>query len=65
MVFEGIPTQSGVAKGPYSLQEGMNIFLKEIKITYRRDEENNRPRANKEGSQMDQKQKAEKKYYYL
>ena len=60
-----IPSEKGVAKGPYPLQEGMNIFLDEVGITYRRDEENHRPRANKEGSQMDQKQKEEGKYYYL
>jgi len=44
--------------------EGMNIFLNDLNMTFRRDEENHRPRANKQGSQMDQKQKQEGKLYY-
>lgn len=64
MVFDGTPSQKGDAKGPFRLQEGMNHFLEDLKMTFRRDEETHRPRANKFGSQMDQKQKAENKYYY-
>ncbi|MGM5483339.1 MAG: ribosome biogenesis/translation initiation ATPase RLI [Nanobdellota archaeon] len=65
LVFEGKPAMEGKAKGPFSLQEGMNDFLKEIKLTFRRDEETNRPKANKRNSQMDQKQISENKYYYI
>lgn len=64
MVFEGEPALYGEASGPYSMREGMNLFLDDLELTFRRDEESNRPRANKENSQMDRKQKAEKKLYY-
>lgn len=64
MVFEGVPSRSGHARGPFSLRDGMNNFLTDLKITFRRDEQTHRPRANKLGSQMDQIQKAENKYYY-
>ena len=64
MVFDGIPAVCGEAKGPFSMEEGMNRFLNDIKMTFRRDEESKRPRANKPGSQMDQKQKTEGKLYY-
>lgn len=63
-VFDGEPSVSGKITGPFSLQEGMNEFLRDLALTFRRDEENHRPRSNKLGSQMDQKQKAENKYYY-
>ena len=64
IVFEGIPARSGEAHGPMDMTEGMNHFLADLNMTFRRDEENHRPRANKVGSQMDQKQKKEKKLYY-
>ena len=65
IVFEGVPAESGTAKGPFTMEEGMNIFLENLGITFRRDDGNNRPRANKLGSQMDRKQKEENKLYYL
>jgi len=65
LVFAGIPAKKGDAKGPFSMQEGMNIFLTDLNITMRRDIENSRPRINKPGSQMDVKQKEEGKLYYL
>jgi len=65
MVFEGIPAKKGNAKGPFSMQEGMNMFLKDLNITMRRDVETLRPRINKPGSQMDVKQKSEGKLYYV
>jgi ATP-binding cassette, sub-family E, member 1 len=40
------------------------MFLKDLGITFRRDEENHRPRTNKPDSQMDIKQKREGKLYY-
>jgi len=42
----------------------MNLFLKDIGITFRRDEESNRPRVNKFGSKLDREQKAIGEYYY-
>jgi len=65
MVFEGKPAINGDAQGPFLMEEGMNKFLKEINITYRRDEQSNRPRVNKEDSQKDKQQKSKGKYYYL
>jgi len=65
LVFEGIPAKKGTAKGPFSMQEGMNMFLTDLDITMRRDIETLRPRINKPGSQMDVKQKGEGKRYYV
>lgn len=64
IVFDGEPGVSGVATGPFSMSEGMNNFLEDLGVTFRRDEENHRPRANKEGSQKDQEQKNSGKLYY-
>jgi ATP-binding cassette, sub-family E, member 1 len=64
MVFFGEPAVHGKAHKVTSMEHGMNQFLKDLNITFRRDLESNRPRANKEGSQNDEKQKAENKLYY-
>lgn len=64
LVFSGKPAVSGKVQGPYSMEEGMNMFLEELDITFRRDEENRRPRANKLDSQMDKDQKGKGKRYY-
>jgi len=64
MVFTGEPGKKGIGMGPYSLREGMNLFLKELAITFRRDEESNRPRVNKIGSKLDRMQKEMGEYYY-
>jgi len=64
IVFNGEPAVNGVVNGPFAMQEGMNKFLKDINMTFRRDEENNRPRANKEGSVKDRDQKESGKLYY-
>jgi len=64
MVFSGEASVSGVAKGPFGLREGMNAFLKDLAITFRRDGETNRPRINKLDSRLDREQKASGEYYY-
>ncbi len=64
MVFNGEPGISGTAHPPMNLREGMNRFLKEMDITFRRDSTTFRPRVNKEGSQMDLFQKGIGEYYY-
>jgi len=64
LIFEGIPAVQGLAKSPMSMRDGMNAFLRELNITFRRDEENHRPRINKEDSVKDREQKAEGKLYY-
>jgi ATP-binding cassette subfamily E protein 1 len=65
IVFKGKPAIHGEVKGPFSMEEGMNLFLKDLNLSFRRDEENHRPRANKVDSQMDRKQKSEGKLYYI
>lgn len=64
IVFDGMPARHGEVKGPFSMQDGMNIFLEKLDITMRRDLESGRPRINKHDSQMERKQKSEGKLYY-
>ena len=64
IVFDGEPAVNGEVMGPFVMQEGMNKFLRDIGMTFRRDEESNRPRANKEGSVKDREQISENKLYY-
>ena len=64
MVFNGEPGVSGLANPPTSLRKGMNTFLKEMNVTFRRDSITMRPRVNKEASQMDKFQKGIGEYYY-
>jgi len=65
IIFEGEPALKGLAKTPVSLMQGMDAFLKDLQISFRRDDETNRPRANKPDSQLDRKQKSEDKLYYV
>ena len=64
VVFDGVPAVRGKVHGPFGMEKGMNVFLKDLGITFRRDAESLRPRANKPGSVMDRKQKSEGKLYY-
>lgn len=64
IVFDGIPAKKGIGEGPFTLRNGMNIFLKRLKITLRRDQESNRPRINKPESVLDREQKEKGEYYY-
>jgi ATP-binding cassette subfamily E protein 1 len=64
MVFSGEPGVNGTAKPPTSLRKGMNVFLKEMDVTFRRDSVTRRPRVNKEESKMDKFQKQIGEYYY-
>lgn len=64
LVFEGKPMVRGEVLGPFNMREGMNRFLMNIGITFRRDEETKRPRVNKLDSRLDRSQKAEGEYYY-
>jgi ATP-binding cassette subfamily E protein 1 len=65
MIFTGEPGVNGTANAPTTLRKGMNKFLKDMKITFRRDPETKRPRVNKEGSKMDRYQKKINEYYYV
>jgi ATP-binding cassette subfamily E protein 1 len=64
MVFSGEPGKRGRAGGPHGLREGMNRFLEDVGVTFRRDEETNRPRVNKPGSRLDREQRSAGEYYY-
>ena len=64
MVFSGEPGVNGTAKPPTSLRKGMNVFLKEMDVTFRRDSVTRRPRVNKEDSKLDTYQKKIGEYYY-
>ncbi|SES74683.1 ATP-binding cassette, sub-family E, member 1 [Methanococcoides vulcani] len=64
IVFEGKPAVYGKAHRPSSMQDGMNKFLSDLNITFRRDEDTARPRVNKQGSRLDREQKAQGEYYY-
>ncbi len=64
IVFTGEPARHGMLQGPLAMQEGMNLFLKELNITLRRDLSSNRPRINKLGSVKDREQREEGKWYY-
>jgi ATP-binding cassette subfamily E protein 1 len=65
MVFTGEPGVSGSAHPPTTLRKGMNMFLKEMQVTFRRDPATKRPRVNKEGSKLDKFQKEMGEYYYV
>jgi len=64
LVFDGEPAQHGQASPPVGMREGMNEFLENLDVTFRRDERTSRPRINKPGSQLDRQQKREGEYYY-
>ncbi|MBN1792567.1 ribosome biogenesis/translation initiation ATPase RLI [Candidatus Woesearchaeota archaeon] len=64
MVFDGKPAVCGKVEGPFFMEQGMNSFLKNIALTFRRDEETQRPRINKPGSQLDTEQKSKGRLYY-
>ena len=63
-VFLGKPSIEGYTSSPLSMRDGMNLFLKELDITFRKDENNKRPRINKIGSVKDTEQKQKGEYYY-
>ena len=64
MVFKGEAGIKGTANAPVSLRKGMNIFLKDMGVTFRRDPTTRRPRVNKECSRIDLMQKEIGEYYY-
>ncbi len=64
IVFEGEQSKKGHALAPQSMHDGMNLFLKNLGISYRRDPATGRPRANKLDSVKDREQKEKGEYYY-
>jgi ATP-binding cassette subfamily E protein 1 len=63
LVFEGEPGRSGTAAGPFIMRDGMNRFLQELEVTFRRDQ-SGRPRINKPDSFLDREQKSLGEFYY-
>lgn len=64
-MYEGTPSSDARANAPQSLQTGMNLFLSNLDITFRRDPTNYRPRINKYASTKDREQKEAGTYYYM
>jgi len=64
IIFNGEPSINGKAGKAVSMHEGMNSFLKDMNISFRRDPQTGRPRANKLDSQLDQEQKKKGEYFY-
>ncbi|XP_071768629.2 ATP-binding cassette sub-family E member 1 [Centroberyx gerrardi] len=65
IVFDGIPSKSTAANMPQTLLAGMNKFLSQLEITFRRDPKNLRPRINKMNSIKDMEQKKSGNYFFL
>ncbi|NYZ75135.1 ribosome biogenesis/translation initiation ATPase RLI [Candidatus Micrarchaeota archaeon] len=65
VLFDGVPSKKGRAGAPLSLKRAMNSFLEQMDLTFRRDAESGRPRANKKGSQLDVEQRGKGEYYYV
>lgn len=65
IVFTGEPSAYGISLGPFDLRSGMNRFLKNLDVTFRRDKETHRPRVNKLDSRLDREQKSSGEYYYI
>jgi len=65
MVFQGEAGRTGHGGTPMKLERGMNTFLRDMDITFRRDGDTKRPRVNKEGSRLDKEQKRTGRYYYV
>merc|ERR1739846_282389 len=65
IVFEGSPSVETTANSPQSLLSGMNKFLEQLQITFRRDPTNYRPRINKLNSLKDSEQKHSGNYFFL
>ena len=64
LVFQGEGGDKGNAVGPLSLRKGMNLFLSDADVTFRRDIESHRPRINKPSSRKDREQKSSGEYFY-
>mmetsp|Transcript_704 Transcript_704/g.1458 ORF Transcript_704/g.1458 Transcript_704/m.1458 type:complete len:623 (-) Transcript_704:117-1985(-) len=65
IVYEGTPGVSCTASKAMPLLEGMNKFLAQLEITFRRDPTNFRPRINKMDSVKDREQKQAGAYFVL
>ncbi|MFB6214051.1 MAG: ribosome biogenesis/translation initiation ATPase RLI [Candidatus Nanohaloarchaea archaeon] len=62
-VFTGEPGVHGKSSSHERIETAMNSFLREVDISYRKDPETGRPRANKPESQKDREQRKKGEYY--
>ncbi|CAM9207008.1 unnamed protein product [Chrysoparadoxa australica] len=65
VVYDGSPGIETTAHAPQSLLTGMNKFLEQLQITFRRDPTNFRPRINKRDSLKDREQKATGSFFFM
>jgi ATP-binding cassette subfamily E protein 1 len=65
VVYDGQPGIEATAHTAQSLLTGMNFFLELLRITFRRDPTNFRPRINKMDSIKDKEQKASGNYFFM
>lgn len=65
IVFWGEPAVEGRSTGPLNLREGLNILLKYLDVTVRKDPDTGRPRINKPGSVLDREQKHAGAYFLV
>jgi len=65
MVFWGEPAVEGHASKPLNLHVGLNLLLKNLDVTVRKDPDTGRPRINKPDSVLDREQKQAGVYFAL
>ena len=63
LVYSGEPGVKCSQSAPTELGAGMNRFLAQVDVTFRRDHSNGRPRINKPSSAKDREQKKAGRYY--
>jgi len=65
IVFLGKPSINGKVDSVTTVKDAFNKFLKEVGVTFRKDPQTGRPRANKLDSQLDNEQKESGNYFYV
>jgi ATP-binding cassette subfamily E protein 1 len=63
MVFLGKPGKQGYTEELTKVEKAFNSFLSRVGVTFRKDPQTGRPRANKLNSQLDKEQKDKGKYF--
>jgi len=63
MVFLGKPGKEAYAEEPTKVEHAFNSFLSKVGVTFRKDPQTGRPRANKFDSKLDREQKEKGKYF--
>ena len=65
MVFLGESGKKGFVDEISSIKKGFNTFLNQVGVTFRKDPQTGRPRANKLDSQLDREQKEKREFFYI